>query len=197
MLVGARAFEYVWNFSVYWNNPSLIWDLNRGGLSEVGAIIGAVVTAVVLCWRNPKISFERLCDAGVPPTLFTITLGRWGCFFAGCCVGVKSSFRLALRFPYDPVGVTRHPTQLYYSFAAGMILALLLVVERRALRRGVPRHSLLAPLGLILYSVMRLSIDLMRAEVNTGGLSLSHQILLVAMPLEAIWLAVSWRTKKT
>jgi phosphatidylglycerol:prolipoprotein diacylglycerol transferase len=194
MLVGARAFEYIWNFSAYWNNPSLIGDINQGGLAEVGAISGAVLAAMVLCRRNPKISFERLCDVSVLPTLFTMALGRWGCFFAGCCVGTQSSFRLALRFPYDPVGVTRHPTQLYYSFAAAAILVSLWVIERRILRRGgVPRHSLLAPLGLILYSVMRLSIDLMRADAYTGGLSFSHGVLIAAMPFEAIWLAVSWR----
>ncbi|MDR1621765.1 MAG: prolipoprotein diacylglyceryl transferase [Synergistaceae bacterium] len=194
MLAGARAFEYVWNFPVYWNDPSLILDLNRGGLSEVGAISGAVITAVALCRRNPKISFQRLCDAGTPPTLLTMALGRWGCFFAGCCVGTQSSFRLALRFPYDPVGVTRHPTQLYYSFAAAAILLLLLAAERRILRSGgVPRHSLLAPLGLILFSVMRLSVDSVRAEAGTDGLSLSHWTLIAAMPLEAIWLTVSWR----
>ena len=194
MLVGARAFEYIWNFPVYWNDPSLILDLNRGGLAEVGAISGAVVTAVALCWRNPKISFEGLCDAGTPPTLFTMALGRWGCFFAGCCVGAPSSFRLALHFPYDSLGVTRHPTQLYYSFASAAILLLLLALERRILRRRKPpRHSLLAPLGLILYSIMRLSIDSLRSEAGTGGLSLSHWTLLAAMLFEAMWLTMSWR----
>ncbi|MDR2178961.1 MAG: prolipoprotein diacylglyceryl transferase [Synergistaceae bacterium] len=202
MLVGARAFEYIWNFPVYWNNPALILDLNRGGLAEVGAISGAVVTAVALCWHNPKISFERLCDAGTPPTLFTMALGRWGCFFAGCCVGVPSPFRLAVRFPYDPVGVTRHPTQLYYSFVSAAILLLLLALEKRILRRGgrggraegrkqPPQHALLAPLGLILYSAMRLSIDSFRVEGD--GLSLSHWTLIAAMPFEVVWLTMSWR----
>jgi prolipoprotein diacylglyceryltransferase len=111
-------------------------------------------------------------------------------------VGIPSSFRLALRFPYDPVGVARHPTQLYYSFAAAAILLLLVAVEHRIVRREYeckkpPRYSLLAPLGLILFSVMRLSIGLVRAR---NGLSLSHWILIAAMPFEAIWLTVSWRS---
>jgi phosphatidylglycerol:prolipoprotein diacylglycerol transferase len=194
MLVGARAFEYLWNFPVYWNDPSLIWDLNRGGLAEVGAISGAVITAVALCWRNPKISFQRLCEVCAPPTLLTMAVGRWGCFFAGCCVGTRSSFRLALRFPYDPAGVTRHPTQLYYAFSAAAILLALLAVERLTPRRGgLRQHSLLAPLGLLLYSATRLSIDSMRAEAGTDALSLSHWVLIAAIPLEVLWLVVSWR----
>jgi phosphatidylglycerol:prolipoprotein diacylglycerol transferase len=197
MLVGARAFEYIWNFPVYWKDPSLILDLNRGGLSEVGALSGAVATAVVLCWRNPKITFARLCDASAPPTLFSMALGRWGCFFAGCCVGLPSKLPWAVRFPYDPPLLARHSTQIYYSISAAMILLVLLTLERWLFRRGRGRdRSLITPLGLLLYSIMRLSIDPLRAESNSEGLLFSHGVLIAAMPIEALWLAVSWRTPR-
>jgi phosphatidylglycerol:prolipoprotein diacylglycerol transferase len=195
MLVGARAFEYVWNFSVYWDNPSLMLDLNRGGLAEVGALSGAWFTVWLLCRRNPKISFSHLCEVCIPPSFFAIAMGRWGCFFAGCCVGVSSSFPTALHFPYDIPSVTRHPTQLYYSFAAAVILSILLIAEKKILRRGrIPRHALLTPLGFALYSIMRFSIDTLRAETSADGLSLSHKVLAVALLLEILWLLVSWRT---
>jgi phosphatidylglycerol:prolipoprotein diacylglycerol transferase len=193
MLGGARAFEYVWNFSVYWNTPSLLFDLKQGGLSEVGAVFGATITAVVLCRRNPKAPFNRLCDAACLPVLSAMALGRWGCFFAGCCVGIKSAAPFALRFPYDAPGVTRHPTQLYYSFFAAAIFLVLLLFERRILRRGVPSSSLLAPLGLVLCSLMRFSIDPLRAEGLSSGLSLSHWVLLAGLPLETLWFGISWR----
>jgi phosphatidylglycerol:prolipoprotein diacylglycerol transferase len=194
MLFGARAFEYLWNFSEYWKTPSLILDLNRGGLSEVGAFCGAFLTALFLCRHNPKISFTRLCDVAALPSILTLAVGRWGCFFAGCCVGIPSSARFALHFPYDPAGVARHSTQLYYSFASAVILAILLWVEKETVRRGtIPRGSLVTPMGLLLYSVMRLSIDSLRAESASGGLFLSHAILLTMMPFEAIWLWRSFR----
>lgn len=194
MLVGARAFEYIWNFPVYSENPSLIFDLNRGGLSEVGALCGAVITAVMLCRNNPGISFNRLCDAATPPTLFSMVLGRWGCLFAGCCVGIQSTASCALHFPYDPPGVLRHPTQIYYSLSAAAIMLLLLFSEKWTVRRGIiPKRSLVTPMGLILYSIMRLSIDPLRAEAGTDGLSLSHWVLIAAIPLEALWLLSSWR----
>jgi phosphatidylglycerol:prolipoprotein diacylglycerol transferase len=193
MLAGARSLEYVRNFSVYWNTPSLLLDLNRGGLSEVGAVFGATVAAIALCRRNPKVSFNHLCDAACLPAISAIALGRWGCFFAGCCVGIKNLGPFALRFPYDAPAVTRHPTQLYYSFFAAGILAILFFCERRISRRGVPPGSLLAPLGLILCSIMRLTIDPLRAEGASSGLSLSHWVLLAGLPLEMIWFWVSWR----
>ncbi|MDR2175208.1 MAG: prolipoprotein diacylglyceryl transferase [Synergistaceae bacterium] len=195
MLGGARAFEYVWNFPLYRNTPSLLLDLRQGGLSEVGAVLGATVTVLVLCRRNPKVPFSRLCDAACLPVLSAMALGRWGCFFAGCCVGIRSAFPFALHFPYDALTVTRHPTQLYYSFSAAAIFAVLFFFERRILRRGVPRGALLAPLGLILCSAMRLSIDPLRAEglSQASGLSLSHWVLLAGLPLETVWFWVSWR----
>ncbi|MDR1875881.1 MAG: prolipoprotein diacylglyceryl transferase [Synergistaceae bacterium] len=192
MLFGARAFEYIWNFSVYWKAPSLLLDLNRGGLSEVGAFCGAFLTAFFLCRRNPKISFTRLCDVVALPAILTLVVGRWGCFFAGCCVGIRSRARFALHFPYDPAGIARHPTQLYYSFAAAVILAALLWLERATVRRGSP--SMVTPAGLLLYSAMRLSIDFLRAESASGGLSLSHMVLLAMMLPEAIWLWRSFRS---
>ena len=195
LLVGARAFEYVWNFPTYWNNPLLILDLNRGGLAEVGALCGALVTVAALCWRNPKISFSRFCDAVCLPVFFALALGRWGCFFAGCCAGVRSAFPTALHFPYDPTGMARHPTQIYYSLFAAVILALLLAAEKWSVRRGVPRYSLLAPLGFILYSLMRLSIDPLR-DAGGSGLLLSHGVLFAGLPFAVAWLVISWRSIK-
>jgi phosphatidylglycerol:prolipoprotein diacylglycerol transferase len=193
MLGGARAFEFVWNFSVYWNTPSLFFDLRQGGLSEVGAVFGATLTVMLLCRRNPNASFNHLCVAACLPVLYTIALGRWGCFFAGCCVGIESAVPFALRFPYDAPSVTRHPTQLYYSFSAAAIFLVLFFFERRILRRGVPSSSLLAPLGLILCSVMRFAVDPLRAARALSGLSFSHWVLLAGLPLEVIWFCVSWR----
>lgn len=195
MLLGARGFEYIWNFEAYRANPSLLLNLQHGGLSEVGAFTGAFVAALLLCWRNPRLPFQRLCDVVAPPAIFTMALGRWGCFFNGCCVGIPAMHRFAVHFPYDPASVFRHPTQLYYSVLSALILLVLLTVERLILRGGrFPKGSVLTPLGLILYSLMRLTVDGLRAEGLAEGLAFSHWVLLAALPLEAVWLAWSVRS---
>ncbi|MDR1731371.1 MAG: prolipoprotein diacylglyceryl transferase [Synergistaceae bacterium] len=189
MLFGARAFEYIWNFSAYWKTPSLFLDMDRGGLSEVGAFCGAFLTALLLCRNNPKISMGRLCSVVSLPAISTMAVGRWGCFFAGCCVGKVSSLPFAVHFPYDSAHVLRHATQLYYSFFSFAILMGLLWLERKAFRRKIaPSRSPVAPAGLLLYSLMRLSVDPLRTESGSEGLVLSHWILLATMPLEAVWL---------
>ena len=196
MLLGARGFEYIWNFEAYRANPSLLLDLRHGGLSEVGAFTGAFVAALLLCWRNPRLSFQRLCDVVAPPAIFTMALGRWGCFFNGCCFGIPTTARFfAVHFPCDPASVFRHPTQLYYSAGSALILLVLLAVERRILRGGrFSEGSVLTPLGLILYSLMRLAVDGLRAEGLSEGLAFSHWVLLAALPLEAVWLTWSIRS---
>ncbi|MCR4817506.1 MAG: prolipoprotein diacylglyceryl transferase [Fretibacterium sp.] len=199
MLLGAAAFKPIWKFRVFAANPSLI--LTQGGLSEVGAVAGAFLAASFLCWRNKKISFQSLCDVAAPPAMLAIAVGRWGCFLNGCCVGIVSTFPLAVHFPRDPAGVLRHPTQLYYSALAVLFMTVLLVVERRLMKRGYvgqkSHHAVVAPLALLLYTLMRFSIYWLRqsdGEPETG-LSFSAWVLLTGLPFEIFWLihSVRWR----
>jgi len=199
MLLGSRSTEYFGNFSIYWNDPSLILDLNRGGLSEKGAILGAVVISFILCRRGDKISFLQFCEAVVPPGFLAITLGRWGCFFAGCCTGVESTLPWALHFTNDIPSVTRHATQLYYSLTAALILLSLLFVEKWSIRRSgqLPPRPLLTPLALIFYSIMRITVDYLRLDYD--DLLPSNVVLAFLIPLEAAWFLTSWNAfrKKT
>lgn len=193
MLFGARAIEYVLNFSTYWNDPSLIFDLNSGGLSEKGAILGAMITTFVLCRRGSKLPFFRLCEVVILPAFLAISLGRWGCFFAGCCVGVESQFPLAFHFPNDAPAVTRHATQIYYSLLAALILLLLFFVEKRLSRLGrgqIPPQPILTPLGLIFYSIMRIAVDQLR--LSSDELLPLNIVLATMIPLQIAWLLVSW-----
>ena len=193
MLLGASSVDYIWNFSDYWNNPSLIFDVNAGGLSEKGAILGAIAVTLVLCRRSGGVSFFALCEAAIIPAFSAIALGRMGCFLAGCCAGVESAFPLALHFPYDAPSVTRHATQIYYSLSAAFILSALIFIEKWFIRRGQghpPPRPVLMPLGLIFYSIMRIAVDSLRA--NSEELLSSNIALALMIPLEAAWFLTSW-----
>ena len=99
--------------------------------------------------------------------------------------------------------MTRHPTQLYYSACAAAFLLVLWLLERALLRRALlrgdlrqraeERGTLITSLGLILYSAMRFGVDILRADSPIGSMSLSHQVLLAALPLECVWLLRSLR----
>ena len=197
MLIGARAPEYFLNWRTYINNPSLFLDLNRGGLHEFGAVLGAFISALVMCIFNKKISFMKLCDTAIIPAFLAIFVGRWGCFLNGCCSGLISNSMFAVHFPNDSPGIFRHPTQLYYSFIAGIIILILLYVEKKILplqRKSRKYYSVIAPLGIILYFIMRYSVVPFRDYQGLLWMLKNtwlYQYMTAAFPVMFLWCVYS------
>ena len=181
MIFGARFFEYVSNWRMYYENPSYFLDLDRGGISEVGAIIAAITVAFIMC-KVKKISFWKLSDIVSPAVPLTMAIGRWGCYLNGCCGGISG-----------------HPTQLYYSLSAVIILSIMLMVENYNRRTGtVFKYGIVTPVGLGLYSAARaLLIDQYRSEIGTAGMVMSNRILVTCAVISLIWVIVSIRNKRT
>jgi phosphatidylglycerol:prolipoprotein diacylglycerol transferase len=185
MILGARCFEYISNWRMYYENPAYFMDINRGGISEVGAVLGAIIVAFIMC-KVKNISFWRLSDIVAPAGLLTVAIGRWGCFLNGCCGGVDG-----------------HHTQLYYSFSAALILSIVLAIENYDMRNGITsKYGIVTPIGVGLYSILRLLIDQYRLEANTQGIIMSDQVLMVSAVISVVWLLISlkysrgWRANR-
>lgn len=197
MILGAMAFKHIKKIPLYIADPSLIPSLSNWGLSEMGAIMGAFISAFILCMFSKKISFMKLCDVSVIPAILSIAIGRWGCFLNGCCVGLRSDFFMAVHFPFDKAGVTRHPVQIYYSVIAFLIVMILIYAEKKILPIQTQKkkyHSVITPLGLILYALMRFSIAPLRNRSTLWYMILhapTYQVLGVVFPLVCVWLAYS------
>ncbi|BDI28646.1 hypothetical protein CCAX7_006970 [Capsulimonas corticalis] len=121
------------------------------GKSVLGALAGGYLAAMV-CKRS--LGIRR-------PTgdLFAVALsageavGRWGCYFAGCCYGKPTN---------EPWGIwghgaMRHPTQIYLSAANAVILAILLWCDRKR-----PPENTLFFLQGALYCAARFAIEFFR-----------------------------------
>jgi phosphatidylglycerol---prolipoprotein diacylglyceryl transferase len=54
----------------------------------------------------------RFLDASGPGLLLGMTIGRFGCFFGGCCAGRPTAVRWGLWSSDRRIGVRRIPTQL-------------------------------------------------------------------------------------
>ena len=206
MLFGAALIKPIIHINYYIKHPVQIFT--NGGLSEIGAVGGAFLCAFLMCRNNKRVSFQKLCDIAALPAMLAIAIGRWGCFLNGCCVGIISSSRFALHFPKDAANITRHPTQIYYSLFAFIALFFLIILERRIIKLNLNKdkanyRAVIAPLTLILYGVMRFSIDILREEVPGPsvpiinlGLSPNIIILLIALPFEIYWLIKSLKALK-
>lgn len=80
-------------------------------------------------------------------------VGRWGCFYGGCCFGKVCQ----LPWSVFQHGEMRHPTQLYLSAANAFILVLLLRFDRT----HPPENALFYSQG-VLYCAARFTIEFFR-----------------------------------
>jgi len=116
----------------------------------MGAYIGVEIAKALLKIRI------KTGDSFALPLALALSVGRWGCFFNGCCYGVETSLPWAMDFGD---GVCRHPTQIYESlFHLGMAVVLWNLLRRRAL----PCQHL--KLYLIAYGAYRFATELIRPE---------------------------------
>jgi prolipoprotein diacylglyceryltransferase len=95
-------------------------------------------------------------DAFALPLALALAVGRWGCFFHGCCAGCPTALPWAADFGD---GVGRHPTQVYESAFHLTMAGVLLVLDRRGL---LPGNRL--KLYLAAYAAFRFAVELVRAE---------------------------------
>ncbi len=87
------------------------------GMCIQGFVIGAIGAAVVGA-LVAGIPVGSLLDATAPSLLFGMTIGRFGCFFGGCCAGRPTASRWGLWSSDRRVGMRRIPTQLIESAGA-------------------------------------------------------------------------------
>jgi phosphatidylglycerol---prolipoprotein diacylglyceryl transferase len=98
-------------------------------------------------------------------------IGRLGCFSAGCCWGKPCHVPWGVTFSDTytgatigtPLGTPLHPSQLYESTAAFLVLALLLWLSRRK-----SFHGQVALAYVALYSLIRFVLEFWRGDAERG-----------------------------
>ena len=87
------------------------------GLCIQGFVAGAVGALVVGAFVA-GVPVGTLLDVTAPGLFLGMTIGRFGCFFGGCCVGRPTASRWGLWSSDQRLGVRRIPTQLLESTVA-------------------------------------------------------------------------------
>lgn len=128
-------------------------------------------------------------DSFALPLAIAIAIGRWGCFFNGCCAGTPTD----MPWGYDfGDGIRRHPTQVYESLYH---LVMAGIIGQFWVRNWLPNHRL--QLYLIAYACYRFITEFIRPEpVYAWGLTF-YQWASVALAGGLIlqWL-IEWRDEK-
>ena len=165
-IVGAKVFLIFTDFSHYAKNPGQI--LSLATLQAGGVFFGGLVAALaVAAWymRRSGLPALRTSDTFAPAIALGHSIGRIGCFLAGCCWGKPADLPWAVTFTKPlarelvgvPLGVPLHPTQLYESAAELVIFAVLWRRFHRPHRDGA-----IVGLYLVLYSAFRFGIEFLR-----------------------------------
>lgn len=202
---------YSWNDPIGW---IAIW---RGGL----VFQGAVPAVVLYCWyglRKRKIGFWSTANPVMPYVPLGHAFGRLGCFFNGCCYGLRSDVPWAIPFrrvPWDlsqaPTGSPPyldhcqryadlsfqtdhwsypvHPTQLY---SAALLFGICLIML--ALRKKWhPFPGYLLPAYFVLYGIKRFIVEFFRGDHNPthfGGHISDQQVFCILFILVGVTLFV-------
>jgi phosphatidylglycerol---prolipoprotein diacylglyceryl transferase len=171
-IIGAKILYVINDWNSYANNWREIFSLNTlqaGGVFS-GGLIGALLAAA---WymRRQHMPILRTTDGFAPGLAFGHVLGRFGCFFAGCCYGKPTNHfwgvvftnPLANSVSGTPLGVRIEPTQLIEAFAEFCNFLFLTWLLGRKKFDGQVWATF-----MILYGVERYFIEFLRDDPGRG-----------------------------
>lgn len=190
--------------SDYRADPSRLLSLDflRSGGVWYGGFLGGLAAGVVLM-RRYGLPFWKTADAFAPGVAIGQSIGRLGCFAAGCCWGSECSLPWAVTFPERaheitgvPVGVHLHPTQIYESLTMLVIFLVLVWLHGRKRFSGQVLLTYAA-----LYGTARFLIEFFRDDPRgdiLGLTTLTHlstsQLISLFVGLGGlVLLVVRWR----
>jgi len=171
-LVGAKVLMVLTEWDYFHDHLGEIFSFST--LMAGGVFYGGFLAALFFTiWyvRVQKLSFWKLTDVLVPAVALGQSVGRLGCFSAGCDFGKPTTAPWGVVFTSSfahevagvPLGVRLHPTQLYESLATLAIFGFLLWWFPRKKRDG---DVFLAYLGL--YAVARFFLEFLRGDEDRG-----------------------------
>jgi phosphatidylglycerol:prolipoprotein diacylglycerol transferase len=173
--IGGRIMDIFANPYLYqhWYDWFAVW---QGGFSILGSIIGVMCIAP-LYLKALHIPILPAFDLAAIYMPLLQSIGRLGCFTAGCCYGTVTHNFLSIVYtnPYSlaPHNIPLHPTQLYSSLLLFSIFLFMYFIGQRICKKD----GELFLLYLFLTSSERFFIDFLRADrIMINDVLSFHQI---------------------
>jgi phosphatidylglycerol:prolipoprotein diacylglycerol transferase len=204
-MVGAKLLYLAVTIPQMLNSPvplvfswGLVYQLISGGFVFYGGVLGGLIGIFIYC-RQFKIDFMRVTETLIPSVPLAHSIGRIGCFCAGCCYGTPAEPPWGMVFRGDSFalhGVALLPTQLYESALNMLLFVVLFIFSRRERRSGQ-----ILGFYLVGYGVERFVLEFFRYDAIRGlflGLSTSQWISLVLIPFGVLLLLAPktiWRKR--
>ena len=196
IVVGGRlGFILFYDLPVYLAQPTLIFEIWRGGMSFHGGITGTTI-AMILFARTRGLSVWSLFDVIATVCVTGLFLVRIANFINGELYGGLSDLPWAVVFRGEEP-FARHPSQLYEAGLEGLLTGVILAVM--VFRFGaLKRPGLVAGSFVSLYAISRILVEFVRVPdaqlghlLGTGWLTMG-MVLSLPMLLLGIW--AIWRS---
>lgn len=160
-LFGARLLHVLTNLSAYSGQPLQVIEVWRGGLASFGGLIFAVPTALWIAHRRyPQVGVLEGLDITMPALAAGWSLGR----ILGPQLMVQGGGHATTQwfgmYYADQVG-RRIPVPIIQAIEDGLLLVLLIVVERRLNRAAarvpgvVPPTGALTAIAMVVWGIAR------------------------------------------
>lgn len=171
-----------------------------GGSVFYGGLIGGLITGLI-CIRVMKLPLRIYADNIAPLIPLFHGIARVGCFLGGCCYGIESSFGFTVtgnELVPSLNGVNRFPVQLLEAACNLLLFALLWFLLHK-----LPDHSRLRgkllPLYLVLYGIVRFSVEFLRGDAYRGfvGIFSTSQFISLLLGGSALIYLIYSLTKKS
>jgi phosphatidylglycerol:prolipoprotein diacylglycerol transferase len=193
-LIGAKLLLLLIEWSYYSKHLGEIWGLLQSGGVFYGGLLGAFPVAWWFARRHDMDGWQT-ADVLAPGVAIGQSIGRLGCFAAGCCYGRPADVPWAVIF-HDvyatrqvgtPLDTPLHPTQLYESLATVLIFIFLRWLSGRKRFDGQVTLAY-----LFLYAVARFAIEFYRGDAARGmvlgGWLSTSQFIAILMVLAVLFL---------
>ncbi|MFS0646108.1 prolipoprotein diacylglyceryl transferase [Siminovitchia sp. 179-K 8D1 HS] len=192
-IITARIYYVIFQWDYYSQNLGDVIKIWEGGIAIHGALIGAVVTAVVYS-RKKNISFWLIADIVAPSLILAQAIGRWGNFMNQEAHGgpVSREFLEGLKLPEFIInqmyidGQYFHPTFLYESVWNVIGFVILILLRRAKLKTGE-----LFLIYVIWYSFGRFFIEGLRTDslmlTDTLRMAQVISIILIFLAIGLFW----------
>jgi len=165
-LLGARAYEVIFNWDYYGQHLSKIPAVWEGGLAMHGGLIVGPLVGAILAWHK-GLPILRGLDVTAQGMVLGQAIGRWGNFFNEEAFGRPTDlpWKLYISPEHRPLGYAQfeyfHPTFLYESLWDFAVFILLVGLLRPRLQAR-PGALFFAYVGL--YSIGRFAIEALRLD---------------------------------
>lgn len=191
-MLGAKVLMIAMD-PVYREHPGQIFSLDTLQSAGIffGGFIGAVVFAIAYMVVQ-KLPVLKTCDVFAPGIALGHSIGRIGCFAAGCCWGKPTHLPWAVTFRNPdattgvPLNIPLHPTQLYESFSEAVICLILVRLIDRPHRDGQVIGT-----WALLYGLVRFAVEFVRVHDSSnpfGGPLVLEQWIALGLALAGVGL---------